>query len=193
MHNDINNNKKYIINQLERSYDMNRIIMGYFIVFSMAVVNAQMLLVCEPLSDTGIIRETQVVGKLFTSAVQSRYSGNVYYINQACGDKECALTVAAEKNSNEVIFSLIIRLGNKFIFTATIMNNDGSNMFSQKLTTDRIEDFEQLCDRMAETLIKKKNVEETSDLDNCISGDITILFEKKEKQKKRKRKLLVIS
>ncbi len=140
------------------------------LLLSITVVRAQTLLVCEPAADSSI-KEFQVIGKLLFAAVQSKNTGSTSYTQSACSERECAIKAAADGKVQEVIFSSIVRLGNKFIFNGVIMNADGSNVFGQKLTTDKIEDFEQLCDRMAEALVKRKTVELAANVENVSEAE----------------------
>jgi hypothetical protein len=140
---------------------------AFLLSITVTVVSAQTVVVCEPAADSAL----QVVGKLLTAAVQAKYKGTVSFAKPACGEKECALKIAGENKAQEVIFSSIIRLGNKFIFNGAITNFDGSNLYTQKLTTEKIEDFEQLCDRMAEALVNRKTVELATSIENVSENE----------------------
>ncbi|MCX7726027.1 MAG: hypothetical protein N2053_04175, partial [Chitinispirillaceae bacterium] len=130
------------------------------LLFSISLVYSDVIVVCKPEMDSTVVgSETNVIGKLLVAAIQSKYSGNVIYSDSICTNKECGVKIAKENNSNEVVFSTILKLGNKFIYTASIVKSDGSNLFSQKLTTDNIEKFEELCDMMAYALLNRKNSE----------------------------------
>ena len=142
-------------------------IAAFLLSITVIALSAQTLVVCEPAADSAL----QVIGKLLTAAVQAKYKGTVSFTQQSCGEKECALKAAGENKAQEVIFSSIIKLGNRFIFNGAITMADGSNLYSQKLTTEKIEDFEQLCDRMAEALINRKTVELATSIENVSETD----------------------
>lgn len=138
-----------------------------FILLSISISYSQSIAVFKPEIDTATLgKEANVIGKLLLAAIQGKYKGNVIYSDSICGNKDCGIKIAKENNYNEVIFSSVLMLGNKFIFTSSIVRSDGSDLFSQKLTTNKIEDFEELCDRMAEALLNRKNVEVATSVEN---------------------------
>lgn len=128
------------------------------------------IVICKPEVYPKLVEE-RVISKLFTDGVRRRYEGKVSYFDSTCSDKECAISIAKKENAEEVIFSSIIGIGNKFIFSASITKKDGSNLFSQKFTTDKFEDFEELCDRMAEALINRKSLEKVSSIENITTTE----------------------
>lgn len=116
------------------------------------------------------------VNDLYREAVQNAYTGSVQSPQDSahrCGDKECALRLAAAARADEVAFSTLRRLGGKWIFSATIAQADGSGTFNQRGTAQNLEDLEAVTRRVAEALVSRKSTEQVASLDNITEKEET--------------------
>ena len=91
--------------------------------------------------------------------------------NHVCYSKECAVALANEYNANQVVTSKIRVLGSKIIFTGMIMDTDGSNEFTSRVTALNVEDMENASLRLSKSLINKDSTEEAVDVDNIIEEE----------------------
>jgi hypothetical protein len=110
------------------------------------------------------------VTRLFRDAIESKTPGDSVSVSRtACADRECALSTVRAVNidpSIQVIYSSFYKLGSKWIFSGTILNADGSNAFSQRLTAASIEDMEAVTVRMADALMARKTTDQVASVDN---------------------------
>jgi hypothetical protein len=120
-------------------------------------------------------RDVASVTRLFKDALEGRTRGDdVTLAKTACDDRECALARAktAGGSVDEVVYSSFYKLGKKWIFSATIVNADGSNSFSQRLTAASIEDMEAVTLRMADALMTRKTADQAASVDNITEKEV---------------------
>ena len=91
--------------------------------------------------------------------------------NHVCYSKECAISLANEYSANQVVTSKIRVLGSKIIFTGMIMDTDGNNEFTSRVTALNVEDMENASLRLSKSLINKDSTEEAVDVDNIIEEE----------------------
>ena len=90
-----------------------------------------------------------------------------------CSSKECAISLASQYNAEQVVTSKIRVLGTKIIFTGMIINSDGSDEFTSRVTALNVEDMENASLRLSKSLINKNSIEESVDIDNIIEEEET--------------------
>ncbi|MCD6024927.1 MAG: hypothetical protein K0Q91_1843 [Fibrobacteria bacterium] len=141
-----------------------------FMVLSPAVAARAKTILVFPVSGEGAeARDLSAVTRLFKDALDGRSRGDeVTVAKTACEDRECALSRAktAGVAADELVYSSFYKLGKKWIFSATILNGDGSNSFSQRLTAASIEDMEAVTQRMADALMQRKTADQAASVDN---------------------------
>jgi hypothetical protein len=120
-----------------------------------------------PVSGEGIAAaDLPAVNRLFQEAFESRYPGQVKPGKTGCGDRLCALEAVKADPADEVIHSSLYKLGGRLIFSAAVVNADGSGSFNQRLTAISVEDMEALTARMAEALATRRTTEQVANIDN---------------------------
>lgn len=115
------------------------------------------------------IADLAAVNELYKEAVINSFQGEVKAPSDSahqCGDKECALALARQDKTDQVIFTALRRLGGKWIFSSTRVDADGSDLFNQRGTALNLEDLEQVTRRVAEALVAGKTVEQAATIDN---------------------------
>lgn len=110
------------------------------------------------------------VSRLFREAIETRSPRDSVSLSKtSCSDRDCALGAVQAVSidpSIQVIYSSFYKLGSKWIFSGTILNADGSNAFSQRLTALSIEDMEAVTVRMADALMLRKTTDQVASIDN---------------------------
>ncbi len=92
-------------------------------------------------------------------------------VKHFCSSKECAKDLSNEYEAEKVVTSTIRVLGSKIIFTGMILNQDGTDEFTSRVTALNVEDMENASLRLAKSLINKNTIEESVDVDNIIEEE----------------------
>lgn len=90
-----------------------------------------------------------------------------------CSSKECALSLGADYNADQVVTSKIRVLGSKIIFTGMILDINNQEEFTSRVTALNVEDMENAVLRLSKSLINKDSIEESVDIDNIIEEETT--------------------
>src|SRR5689334_6863472 len=110
------------------------------------LVPAKTLLLLPIVGDLEKSSDVSTVNELYKDALQASYSGSVKAAPadsaHACADKDCAMKLAKDAKTDEVIFSTLKRLGSKWILSSTIMEANGNDAFNQRGTAVNLEDLE---------------------------------------------------
>ncbi len=107
--------------------------------------------------------DINTINTLFTSGLKE-YIKNIELSSMSCSNSECALDNLSETNNDEVVYTKIQKLGQKFIFSAFILDNN--NVFTSKATAMSIEDMDQVCLRLSKSIALRKTFEESADIEN---------------------------
>jgi len=86
---------------------------------------------------------------------------------EVCADERCACDTGTGQGAYRVVYSNISRLGQKWIVTATAVNMEGcSPINSARLSVLRIEDLEEVANKMARVMVDGKSLEEATEVGN---------------------------
>ena len=88
-----------------------------------------------------------------------------------CSSKECAISLAQQYESNQVVTSKIRVLGTKIIFTGMIIDLDSNDEFTSRVTALNVEDMENASLRLSKSLINRDSIEDSVDIDNIIDEE----------------------
>ncbi len=91
--------------------------------------------------------------------------------DKTCDNMDCAKLISFDVGSNKIVFGNILTLGTKIIFSATIMDTDGSNVFKNTITSLSILDMENAVKKLAKSLINRKTLDESTDVDNITAEE----------------------
>tara|TARA_Y100001970_G_scaffold39113_1_gene48131 strand:+ start:1779 stop:2780 length:1002 start_codon:yes stop_codon:yes gene_type:complete len=100
---------------------------------------------------------------LFVNGLDKHIS-NIELSSLSCINSECALDHLSKTNNDEIIYTKIQKLGQKFIFSASILDNN--NEFTSSATAMSIEDMDQVCLRLSKSIAFKETFEESADIEN---------------------------
>jgi hypothetical protein len=140
------------------------------------VAGAKALLVLPVSGEADKASDVATVSELYKESLQSLYAGKILpgpISIRPCAEKECAMDLAAQARADEVIYSVLSRLGSKWIFSSTLMDANGGNSFNQRLTAASIEDMEAVSKRVAEALMNRKNTEQVASTENITEKEET--------------------
>lgn len=118
--------------------------------------------------------DLSTVGALYREAMTAAYKGDVHAPKDSahrCDDKDCAVKLAQADKADEVVYSSVMRLGGKWVFSSTIVDKDGGNLFSQRGTAQNIEDLEPVTRRVADALAQRKSLEEVASTENIMGKE----------------------
>jgi hypothetical protein len=168
-----------------KSHLKSMIVATMFLLGIAAYSQAKPILLLRLLDESGQLEDIRSIEHLYKESLETYYQGNVVFAseNDALGDKETAIAKAKELGFERVIFSKVLKLGGKWIFTSSITNIDGSDYYSQRSTIQTVEDFEPLSDRIANSLINQKTMEQVVNVDNVSEADSIEPLRRKSLQK----------
>ena len=125
------------------------------------------ILVLSPYSDIDENKldsaDISTINTLFINGLD-KHINNIELSSLSCINSECALDYLSKTNNDEIIYTKIQKLGQKFIFSASILDNN--NEFTSSATAMSIEDMDQVCLRLSKSIALKKTFEESADIGN---------------------------
>jgi len=124
------------------------------------------------ISNTDIIDQNDLesINILFEEETFKYDFGSIVNSNLSCPDNECALTELKKTNHNFIIFSRIIKLGDKLRFSGSILDNEGV-IYSSKVILMNISEMEEGVMRLVKSLALKESIDEVANIDNIIPSE----------------------
>lgn len=150
-----------------------------------AAPDARTLLLLPVQGELDKTSDLAAVNDLFREAVQNAFPGDVKMPQDSahqCGERECALALAGAAKADEVMFSSLRRLGNKWIFSATVVDAAAGAPFTQRGTALNLEDMEAVTRRVGEAVVSRRSLEKAATIDN--------ITQKEEEQEPTRRRSL---
>ena len=111
--------------------------------------------------------DLESIDMLFSQELEKH--GTVKTSSASCTDNDCALLELSESQETFVVYTKIMKLGSKIIYTGFILN-DKSN-FTSKVTALSVEDMENAVVRLAKSLVLNESIENVVDIDNIIESE----------------------
>ena len=105
---------------------------------------------------------------LFESELKS-YGISKITLIKPCKDDDCALEKLNNNKQQYVIYTKIMKLGKKLIFSGSVLN-DTLN-YSRKIIVQSIEDMEPAVARLAAALVYRETIEDVANTENIISKE----------------------
>ena len=93
------------------------------------------------------------------------YIKNIESSTSSCKKDDCALAELSKSTNNKVVYTQLQKLGDKIIFSGSILDNDGTS-FQSRATAMNLEDMENVCIRLAKSIALQESIEEVADIDN---------------------------
>jgi len=154
---------------------MKMIIVLLSILIFATLASAEKLLMLPLAGDTGRLEDFRTIQLLLKESFQQVYEGEVDAAPDSaayrCESKECAVQAATAHNAQKVVYSMVRKLGTKWILASTLMDGDGAHLYSQRGYAQNIEDFEPLCSKLASALLKHKDMEQVTSVENVTQAD----------------------
>ena len=150
---------------------MKKFIYIFFITFSISA-DYIILETFSNINNTEILDENDLesVNILFEEETFKYDFGTIVNSNLSCPDIECALNELNETDHKFIIFSRIIKLGDKLRFSGSILDNDGV-VYSSKVILMNISEMEEAVMRLVKSLALKESIDEVATIDNIISSE----------------------
>jgi hypothetical protein len=146
---------------------------------------AKTVLILPVQGETEKMADLAAVNELFKEAVRNAYPGDAITPSDSahqCGDKGCAVELAKAAKADEAVYTVLRRLGGKWIFSSTIVEASGGNLFNERGTALNVEDLEAVTRRVGEAVVARKTFEQVANVDN--------ITQKEEEQEPTRRRSL---
>jgi hypothetical protein len=95
--------------------------------------------------------------------------GTVETSSTSCADDECAILELSASQETFVVYTKIMKLGSKIIYTGSVLNDESS--FTSKVTALSVEDMENAVVRLVKSLALNESIEDVVDIDNIIESE----------------------
>lgn len=95
--------------------------------------------------------------------------GDIQNSTVSCSNDDCALSELSQTDNDYVVYTKLMKLGSKFIYTGYIVDDKSS--FTSKVTALSIEDMENAIARLAKSLALNESIEDVVDIDNIIESE----------------------
>jgi hypothetical protein len=150
--------------------------LAWAVLAGVLAADARTLLLLPVQGEAEKLSDLAAVNDLYREVILNNYQGQVHSPEDSahqCGDRNCATALARAAKADEVIVTTVRRLGEKWIFSSTLMNADGENAFLQRGTALDLADLEAVTRRVGEALLARKPVERVANLDNITAKEET--------------------
>ena len=95
--------------------------------------------------------------------------GNIQNSIASCSNTDCALSELSKTKYDYVVFTKIMKLGSKIIYTGYIL--DDNSIFTSKLIVLNIEDMVNATSRLAKSLALNEDIIEVVDVENIVESE----------------------
>src|SRR5262245_39412194 len=96
---------------------------------------------------------TATFQQLLHGQIASRTQGQLTDLGSGCQDSTCVRAGAARVGARVAVYGTLGRLGQKVVVTATAVDvNSARTLRSESASVDRVEDLDDVADRLAEAL-----------------------------------------
>jgi hypothetical protein len=146
----------------------------FFMVLGLGLLSAKTLLLLPVQGDFDKSADFSTISDLYREAIQNGYKGSVKAPQDSayrCGERACAIKLATQDSVDEVVFSLVKRLGSKWIFSSTIMRANGNDNFNQRGTAVNIEDLEPVTQRVSDAILNRRSFQQVATVDNITAKE----------------------
>lgn len=146
----------------------------FILSMGVGLISAKTVMVLPVHGDVQKNEDIETISQLFIEGIKNHYHGEVKTPQDSahqCGEKECAEKLATDAKVDEVIFTTVMRLGSKWIFSSTIMDANGNNAFNQRGTALTMEDLEPITRRVSDAILTRKTFDQVATLDNITAKE----------------------
>ena len=150
---------------------MKRILLSLFLISSL-VYSQYQILVLHPYNNTDKEYLTDdavaAINMLYVSGL-NQYLSNIKQSQISCSEDSCALEQISNTEYTDVIFSQISSLGEKIIFSSSIINEN--SIYTNTVTATNLEDMQYAVLRLAKAIAFKESIELVADVDNIMNSE----------------------
>tara|TARA_B100001250_G_scaffold374880_1_gene362031 strand:+ start:93 stop:1211 length:1119 start_codon:yes stop_codon:yes gene_type:complete len=96
--------------------------------------------------------------------------GSVINLSKSCPDNQCAIEELNKTNSQFIVYTRIIKLGNKLRYSGTILSKEGV-VFNTKLIVMNASEMEEGVMRLVKSVALRESIDDVADIDNIVPSE----------------------
>ena len=124
------------------------------------------------ISDKEILDQNDLesIDILFEEELSNYDFGSVKKLSNACPDNQCAIEELKKTDSKFIVYTRIIKLGDKLRYSGTILNKEGV-VFNTKLIVMNVSEMEEGVMRLVKSIALIESIDEVADIDNIVPSE----------------------
>jgi len=107
---------------------------------------------------------------LFEEELSSYDFGSVINLSNSCPDNQCAIEELNKSDSEFIVYTRIIKLGDKLRYSGTILDKEGV-IFNSKLIVMNASEMEEGVMRLVKSIALRESIDDVADIDNIIPSE----------------------
>ena len=151
---------------------MKRIIITLSLISAIFAKDYLFLNTYSNISNTGILDQNDLesIDILFEEELTKYTFGNITHSSKSCPDNECALEELSNSEHEFIVYTRVIKLGEKLRYSGTILDNEGV-VFSTKIIVTNATEMEEGVMRLVKSLALQENIDEVADIENIVPSE----------------------
>ncbi|MAR15063.1 MAG: hypothetical protein CMG21_01210, partial [Candidatus Marinimicrobia bacterium] len=107
---------------------------------------------------------------LFEEELSSYDFGSVINSSNSCPDNQCAIEELKKIDSQFIVYTRIIKLGDKLRYSGTILSKEGV-VFNTKLIVMNASEMEEGVMRLVKSIALRESIDDVADIDNIVPSE----------------------
>ena len=107
---------------------------------------------------------------LFEEELSSYDFGSVINSSNSCPDNQCAIEELKKTDSQFIVYTRIIKLGDKLRYSGTILSREGV-VFNTKLIVMNASEMEEGVMRLVKSIALRESIDDVADIDNIVPSE----------------------
>jgi len=107
---------------------------------------------------------------LFEEELSSYDFGSVINLSNSCADNQCAIDELKKIDSRFIVYTRIIKLGDKLRYSGTILSKEGV-VFNAKLIVMNASEMEEGVMRLVKSIALREPIDDVADIDNIVPSE----------------------
>ena len=151
---------------------MKRIIITLSLISAIFATDYLFLNTYSNISNTEILDQNDLesIDILFEEELSKYTFGNITHSSKSCPDNECALEELSNSEHEFIVYTRVIKLGEKLRYSGTILDNEGV-VFSTKIIVTNATEMEEGVMRLVKSLALQENIDEVADIENIVPSE----------------------
>ena len=151
---------------------MKKLFIYIFVISNIIAAVYMFLKTYSNISNTEILDQNDLesINILFEEELANYDLGNVVSSAKSCPDNECAIQELKNTDHTFIIYTRIIKLGEKLRFSGTILDSDGV-VFTTKIIVMNVTEMEEAVMRVVKSLALQQDIDEVVDIDNVTPSE----------------------